>query len=366
MLIGLIGAPNQGKSTLFNALTMADAEVASHAFTTIKPNEGVAYVKVKSLRTDENPNKGYLRGGYRFIPIKIIDVAGLVPGASKGRGLGNQFMNDLSTADALIIVIDISGETDNEGNQVKDFNPSKIVETILNELDEWVYSVVNKHWEQVSKKKNPERLLAEKLSGLGIKLKHVEQSINLLPDIKSFSRKLRELSKPFVIAANKLDKSGDWKSLKEFGMVVPTSAVIELMLRKADSEGFINYLPGEQSFKKLKELTIEQERGLNYASNFLKKQSTGVQKLINTVIFELLKLKTVYPVQNEHKWTDAKGNVLPDAYLLEEKATAIDLAYKVHEEIGKGFIKAIDCKNHKVLGKNYKLKNNDVIKIITK
>lgn len=358
MMIGLIGAPNHGKSTLFNALTMAGAEVASRPFTTIKPNEGVGYVRVKSLREDESPVKGYSKDGNRFIPIRLLDVAGLVPGASEGRGLGNQFMNDLVQADAFILVVDASGSTDEEGSDVTGYGPMKVVEVILKEVNDWFYLIVERNWETVRKKDKPLKLLAEKLSGLGIKDLDVKAAGEIGDDLKAFSKKLLSISKPYIIAANKADKGCKLDS-------EPVSAIIELTLRDADAKGFISYVPGERSFKVIKELSDKQEQGLAFVKLFLDKQSTGVQELINRLVFDVLKCVVVYPVMDEHKWTDVKGNVLPDAHLMPAGSTALDLAYKVHNDIGNGFIKAIDCKTHKALGKDYVLKNNDVIKILS-
>jgi hypothetical protein len=362
MIIGLIGSPNQGKSTFFNALTLGKAEVASHAFTTIKPNEGVAYVKVTSLRDDESPVKGYSKDGYRFIPIKVLDVAGLVPGASEGRGLGNQFMNDLVNADAFIVIVDASGSSDEEGNVVEGHDPLINIKVVIDEIDNWIHNIILKHWLAVQKKKDSKKLLAEKLSGLGIKEEHIELAMKAVgvSDLMVFSKQLRELSKPFIIAANKVDKGNELRK------GVPCSAVIELMLRKADKEGFINYVPGGSDFKVLKVLSPEQESGLGLAKRFLKSQSTGVQECINKVVFDLLKCRVVYPVQDKNKWTDVKGNILPDAFLMPQGSTALDLAYKVHSDIGEGFIKAVDCKTKKVIGKDHVLENSDVIKIISK
>src|SRR3989338_2051590 len=119
MLIGLVGKPSVGKSTFFKAATLAEVEIASYPFTTIKPNHGVGFVKIecieKELNTKCNPNHGFFLQGQRFVPIDLMDVAGLVPGASEGKGLGNQFLYDLRQADAFIHIVDVYGETDAEG-----------------------------------------------------------------------------------------------------------------------------------------------------------------------------------------------------------------------------------------------------------
>jgi ribosome-binding ATPase YchF (GTP1/OBG family) len=375
MLIGIVGAPNQGKSTLFNALTLAGAEVAPHPFTTIKPNEGVGYVKVKCPRSDCKPSHGYCIDSWRFIPVKLLDVAGLVPGASEGRGLGNQFMNDLSTADAFIIVVDASGHTGCEGEQADNHNPVETVKFIIEEIDKWFSGIIKRQWEVVKKRTDvkPEKLLAEKLSGLGINEERIKEAMNEFKDIDSFASKLRELSKPYLIAANKIDcknSKENYKKLKEAFkdiIVLQVSGLIELTLKEGVEKEFLKYIPGESSFKEVKDLSDQQRKGLHYVRDFLNEfKSTGVQELINSVVFNLLKLKVSYPVQDDNKWADSKGNVLPDAYLLEQDAAALDLAYKVHTSIGEGFIKAIDARTKKTLSKGYVIKDGDIIKITAK
>jgi len=353
---------------------MAGALVSPHPFTTIKPNEGVGYVKVKCPKPNCNPVHGYCVNSNRFVPIKLLDVAGLVTGASKGRGLGNQFMNDLSTADAFIITVDASGGTDSEGNPAVNYNPVDTVKMILNEIDEWFAEVIKRQWEAVKKRTDgqTQKLLAEKLAGLGIREDHIKQSINYINDIELFARKLRELSKPYLIAANKIDLSNSAVNIerlkKEFKAIVkPVSALMELTLREADKKGFISYAPGEGDFKVLKDLSGEQSKGLDLIKSFLNNnKTTGVQDCINSAVFELLKMKVSYPVQDDNKWADSKGNVLPDALLLEGNATALDLAYKVHTSIGDGFIRAIDARTKKIIGKEQVLKDSDIIKIVSK
>ena len=144
MRIGLVGKPNVGKSTSFSALTETPVEIANYPFTTIDPNVGVAWLplrepcaclELRERREQEGrmenkregdprkgsiciPNSGSCTGYNRLVPVTMIDVAGLVPGAHKGKGRGNQFLSDLARCDALIQVIDASGSTDIEGNPV--------------------------------------------------------------------------------------------------------------------------------------------------------------------------------------------------------------------------------------------------------
>src|SRR3989344_4729327 len=119
MLVGLVGRPNSGKRTFFKVATLADVMIAPYPFATIKPNQGVAYVKIRDLAADfgkvSNPREGYVKKSIRFVPFDLMDVAGLVEGASNGKGLGNEFLNDLSNADAFIHVVDMSGGTNGEG-----------------------------------------------------------------------------------------------------------------------------------------------------------------------------------------------------------------------------------------------------------
>ena len=113
MLIGVVGKPSTGKSTFFKAATLAEVETANYPFTTIKPNHAVGYVKIdcvdKEFEVQCNPRMGYCLNHKRFVPIDLLDVAGLVPGASEGAGMGNQFLDVLNQANALIHVIDVSG-----------------------------------------------------------------------------------------------------------------------------------------------------------------------------------------------------------------------------------------------------------------
>lgn len=384
-----MGKPNVGKSTFFKALTMIDAEIANYPFTTIKPNVGMAAVRApcpcRGLGVVCHPKNSVCVDGYRFIPVKAIDVAGLVPGAHEGKGLGNQFMDDLRMADALIHVVDISGRTNEKGEPATDHDPESDIRFLIDEIDLWFYGILKKNWHKITSKTkydNKELLkeLSEQMAGLGITEYYVKKALDESrlydkcdwedADIKAFASKLRENAKPIVLAANKidLDAKKNFERLKEKYPLTAVCAEAELALRQAHNAGAIKYLPGDTDYTILKEdLPEKQKNALNYIkTNILQKyEGTGVQKCINSAVFEVLKLIVVYPVENEGKFTDSKGNVLPDARLLPEGSTAIDLAYKIHTDIGDRFIGAIDCRTKKKIGRESVLKDGDVIKILT-
>ncbi len=385
MMIGICGKPNSGKSTLFNALTLAGAEMANYPFTTIEPNKGITYVRTrcpcKEFNVKCKPRYGFCSDGTRYIPITVIDIAGLVPDAHLGRGLGNQFLTDLAHADALIQVIDISGRTDLEGKEAPS-DPSEEIEFLRRELIYWIKGIIDKHWNKIRRKDI--RRLGDVLQGLKISYSDVERVVKELglpqKDIDwsdserfSFSERILITSKPMVIAANKIDVPGAEENLKRVRerypdlTIIPTSAAIELALRRAAESGLIEYVPGSPTFKVIGRPTPEQEKGLTIAQRFLEQfGSTGVQQVLDTLVFEKLGMIVVYPVEDEHTLSDSKGNVLPDAILLPKGSTPLDLAYKIHSDLGDRFIGAIDVRTKKKIGKDHVLNNGDVIKILFK
>ncbi len=388
MEIGIVGKPNVGKSTFFKSLTLADIEIANFPFTTIKPNVGVGYVRVpcacREFDTVCNPQNSVCREGMRFIPVKLIDVAGLVPGAHEGKGLGNQFMDDLRRAQVLIHVIDLSGRTDDKGNPTKGYLPEKDIGFLENEVNAWFCGVVKRNWTKVCSKilhsgKNLVYELSERLSGLQVTEAHIKTAIHMngLEDKKNwsdaelekFSVLLREISKPIVVCANKADLGS--KNLESLGNekgIIPASAEAELVLRTAASSGLIEYISGNSDFKIKTEVNNKQKQALDFIRvNVLERYgSTGIQDCINRAVFDIIDMVVVYPVENENRLTDSKGNVLADARLLKRGSTALDLAYSVHTDIGDCFIGAIDCKTKKKIGRDHILEDGDVIKIIAK
>ena len=394
MLLGLVGKPSAGKSTFFKAATMSDVAIASYPFTTIKPNHGVGYVKVdcidRELGVQCNPNHGFCIQGKRFVPVDILDVAGLVPGASEGKGLGNQFLDDLRQADVFIHILDVSGTTDTEGKPAEDYNPEKDVEFLENELNMWYYNIFTKVWKSFARKAEMEKqkfseAVAKQFSGLKVnenQVKSVLLSLNLpekpstwnSDEVMTFASALRRESKPMIIAANKIDlEKGEenYKKLKTKFLhliFVPCSADFELALREASKAELIEYIPGETDFKIKGDLNEKQKSALeNIKKKSLDKfeTGTGVQEVLNLAVFSLLKYIAIFPA-SATKLRDSKGNVLPDCFLLPPNSTALDFAYFLHTDLGKNFIKAIDARTKRILGKEYKLKNRDGIEIVTR
>ncbi|UZE94245.1 MAG: redox-regulated ATPase YchF [Candidatus Pacearchaeota archaeon] len=395
MLIGIVGKPNVGKSTFFKASTLAEVAIASYPFTTIKANEGVGFIKVKCPEIEKKlkckPNHGFCISGWRFIPIKLLDVAGLVPGAHAGKGLGNKFLDDLRQADALIHVIDVSGTTNEEGKLTKDYDPSKDIKFLQEEIDKWFYGIIGEDWKLLVRKiqvtdVKPLEELARKFSGLKITEEMIKEAIKNCAlkeefvswndeQLFSFVQELRKLSKPMIIAANKCDMPQAKENLKKLQeefpemIIVSCSAESELALREAARDSKIDYVPGSNEFAMHDDkLSEKQKKGLEFVKDKILEiyNSTGVQRCLNKAIFSLLKYIVVYPVENENHFTDGKNNVLPDAFLLPPNSSALDLAYVIHTDIGNAFIAAIDARTHKRLARDYELKEGDIIRIMTK
>lgn len=372
MEVAVCGKTNVGKSTFFKASTMIDVEISNRAFCTIKPNFGIAYITDKcpcqELKIQCNPNNSKCMNGVRLIPVKLWDIAGLIPGAHEGRGLGNQFLNDIMRADVLIHIVDVSGTTDLEGNPTTGHDPGEDVKFLEDEIDMWFTDVIQRNLKKIRDEKKAKVIL----SGLGINEKQIQtvlDKVGLEPE--QIAKELRRLSKPILIAANKMDLSSSEENLKKLEKdfphltIVPCSAEAEIALRTAEKNGFIEYVPGSNDFEIKKDLTDNQQRALELIRNNVLKKfgSTGVQDCLNKAVFDFLKYVAVYPVENEFKFSNKKGEVLPDVFLMPPNSTALDLAYKVHTDIGEKFIAAIDARTNKRVSADYVLKNGDIISI---
>jgi len=393
MLIGLVGAPSAGKSSFFSAATLIDVGIASYAFTTIEPNHGFASVRIECVCQKDfgkqcNPRTGVCDGVHRQVPVELMDVAGLVPNAHKGEGRGNEFLSDLSRADVLVHIIDVSGGTNQKGEMVSNHNPSETVQFLEDEIGYWFLGIIKRNWDKIAKvplrgKNHLLQLMAQNLSGIGVNEHHLNAALSACAltekklqtwtdeDKKAFAFKLRETSKPIVIAANKVDLENGKKNVdklkKEFPgrIIIGCSAQSELALKKAAKQGLIAYTPGEKSFTLKEGMSEKQQEALTFIQkNVLDVfDSTGVQTVLETTVFDVLQYMAIFP-GGVKKLEDSEGRVLPDCFLMPPNSTALDFAFKLHTDFGKNFIRAIDVKTKKMVGKEHALKHRDVLEIV--
>lgn len=384
--IALAGKPNSGKSTFFKAATLANVEIANYPFTTINANQGIAYVRTPCPCREFKLDCGICRDGIRFVPIEMIDVAGLVPDAHKGRGLGNEFLDNLRQAKAIIHVIDASGGTDIEGNPVAvgSHDPMDDIKFLEFEITMWIAGILKRNWERLSKKVNAEGLkieetLASQLEGAGITEAHIRTVLSQMKlprdkpqvwteeQIVEFSDMLRALSKPFIIAANKIDiaPQENIDRLVKIG-AIPVSGAAESVLRLADRSNAVKYVPGDADFVESQNISEAQRKALEKIRSLLKKNGgTGIQACINDAVFRLLDMIVLYPVEDENRYSDKKGKILPDAFLMMKGSTPRDLAFMVHTDIGNSFLYGVDARTKMRLGEKHELKNGDIVKIVS-
>jgi ribosome-binding ATPase YchF (GTP1/OBG family) len=383
--IALAGKPNTGKSTFFKAATLVDVEIANYPFTTISANRGTSHVRVPCPCTQLEARCGHCVGGVRFVPIELVDVAGLVPEAHKGRGLGNTFLDNLRQSEAIINVIDASGGTDIEGNVLgaPSHDPLEDITLLESEISLWIAGIIEKNWHRLAKKAQLEHniahVVATQLAGLNIEEHQIKNALIKLglldkspeswerADIVNLSQQVRMIAKPIVIAANKKDVASSHNLARIADVcadAVATSGEAELALRLAQQKGLVDYVPGDTHFTIVASLNQQQTTALQRLQRFIEGEGTGVQECLNTTVFDMLRYIVVYPVEDEHRWSDKQGRVLPDAFLIKEGQTAKDLAFKVHSDIGSGFIYALDARTKKRLGEHHELENSDIIKIV--
>ncbi|MFQ5970344.1 MAG: redox-regulated ATPase YchF [Nitrososphaerales archaeon] len=395
--IGLVGKTNTGKTTFFNAATLSFVEVSTYPFTTKQPNVGMGHAITlcvhKEFGVKDNPKNSSCVDGWRFIPVELIDLPGLIKGAWEGKGLGNQFLSIAAQSDALLHIVDASGSVDAAGRvaEAGSGDPVADIGDIEEELVMWYLKLLEGNRDKISRAvKSGVKLSAavvDVFAGVGVKESHVQQAIlecklqdrsfddYSSDDSKSFSWSLRDISKPTLIVANKVDVAVAMENFQrlreeyEDMMVVPASAEAELTLRRAENKGLIKYVPGDERFDIIKQSELNEKQ--KWALNFIRKDilgeymRTGVQHAINVAVFKLLRMNTVYPVADPSKMTDKHGNVLPDIYLLPSGSTIEDLSKQIHSELAKGLLHAIDIRDGLRLPADYQVKDRDVVSIVS-
>ena len=390
--IGLVGKPSVGKSSFFNAATMNDVPEGAYPFTTIDPSVGEAYVRVDCAAPEFGetctPNLGVCRHGTRFVPTKLVDVAGLIPGAHEGNGLGNQFLTDLNEADVLIHIVDFSGKTDIEGETTEGHDPRKDIDFLENELDMWYLGILETGIEKHETKYKGadaqiEVDLAEQMSAFKTNKDEIKQiilSLGLELDTESWdgddraelAREIRKRTKPMLIAANKMDTpeaQANWDEITDDPdydhlTFVPTSAHAEKALKTADEAGVVDYTAGEDHFEIVDDISADQEAGLEQIREFIDEfGATGVQQAIETALFDVLGCIAIFP-GSANGSADEKG-VFRDCFILPEESTTSDFAYFLHSDIGDGLLHGIDCRSKRQIGADHELDHRDVVEIIS-
>lgn len=395
--IGLVGKTNTGKTTFFNSATLASAEISNYPFTTKQPSIGNAHAITvcvhKEFGLQDNPRNSRCIDGWRFIPIELVDLPGLIKGAWEGKGLGNQFLSIAAQSDALLHIVDASGSIDAAGKIAEpgSGDPVADVGDIEEELVMWYLKLFEANRDKISRNidsgAEPVTAITEVFRGIGVREEHVRLALaqnNLVgfplvdfgpQQSKDFCWSLRDISKPTLIVANKVDlptATDNFRRLREEYkdmIVVPSSADAELTLRRAESRGLIRYIPGDERFEINEQTSINDKQ--KWALNFIRKDilgeymRTGVQFAINVAVFKLLKMNAVYPVADAKKMSDKHGNVLPDVFLMRSGSTVEDLANEIHSELAKGLLYALDARDGLHLPTNYHLKDRDVLSIVS-
>jgi ribosome-binding ATPase YchF (GTP1/OBG family) len=395
--LGLIGKTNTGKTTFFNAATLSSEEVSSYPFTTKKPISGISHAITlcvhPEFKVQDNPNNSKCVDGWRYIPIELIDLPGLIKDAWKGKGLGNQFLSIAAQSDALLHVVDASGGIDSSGqiSEVGTGDPISDFADIEEELVMWYHKILEGNRDKVSKTisggTDTIEAITDLYRGIGVKNSHVKEALRLtelaeksfdeydVQDSKKLASTLRRISKPTLIVANKIDVEGADKNFDRLReryndtIVIPASGDSELSLRRAEQKSLIKYSPGSEQFEIVKSDELNQKQ--KDALDFIKKgimgefMRTGVQFAINIAVFKLLKMNSIYPVANDKNLTDKNGQVLPDLLLLKDGATVNDLAREIHTDLTKGLLYAKDLRYNLRLPTDYQLRDRDVVSLIS-
>ncbi|EAA31468.3 P-loop containing nucleoside triphosphate hydrolase protein [Neurospora crassa] len=376
-LIGLVGKPSAGKSSTLNSLTDASSKVGNFPFTTIDPQRAIGYLQIDCACARYNvserckPNYGSCVNGKRSVPIELLDVAGLVPGAHEGKGLGNKFLDDLRHADALIHVVDASGTTDAEGKVTRGYDPSVDIAWLRSEIVAWIKGNLWEKWGSIKRrhiavKATAVETLQAQFSGYGSTAAVVARTLDKL----GLKEPLEEWSEetvdrvvnaftdekfPTVIALNKIDHPDADKNIAKIAKmqdpnsIVLCSAISEIFLRKMAKQGYIKYTEGSEFVDTREDLIADgdpdggglkelDEKNRNRIENLkdmvlYRFGSTGVNQVLSKAA-EILGLVPVFPVRNTTTFTSganesANKAVFRDCVLVKKNSTVADVARKI-------------------------------------
>ena len=320
------------------------------SFTTIDPQRAIGYLPIDcacaryGLSARCKPNYGSCVDGARGVPIELLDVAGLVPGAHQGKGLGNKFLDDLRHADALIHVVDVSGTTDAEGKETRGYDPTHDIVWLRAEIVSWIEGNLVERWgaikrRHVATKATALDTLTAQLSGYGANASHVGRALAALGKatpletwdpitVRALVSAFVDVKFPTVLALNKIDHPDADAHVARIARLHPpanvvlTSSIAEVFLRRLKKQGFVRYVEGSDVVETREDLIADGDPdggGLKEADERLR---TRIENLRDMVLFrfggtgvgralrraaELLGVVPVFPVKNAHAFPVRPG-----------------------------------------------------------
>ncbi|KAL3468020.1 P-loop containing nucleoside triphosphate hydrolase protein [Aspergillus heterothallicus] len=384
-LIGLVGKPSSGKSTTLNSLTDASSKVGNFPFTTIDPQRAIGYLQIEcacqrfGVSDKCKPNYGGCSNGKRSVPIELLDVAGLVPGAHQGRGLGNKFLDDLRQADALIHVVDVSGTTDAEGKATRGYDPSQDIEWLRSEIVRWVQGNLMQKWGSVKRrhmaiKATAVETLQTQFSGYGSTPSTVARCLDRIglkepleewsdDTIEKVVQSFIDEKFPTVFALNKIDHPDADKNISKIAKmqdpqsIVLCSAISEVFLRRLAKQGYIKYTEGSEFVDTREDLIADGDPDGGGLKEMDEKLQNRVENLKDMVLYrfgstgvvqclsraaEILGLVPVFPVKNLHTFAAGAGTAaFRDCVLVKKNSTVGDVARMVMGDIPISYIEGV-------------------------
>ncbi|ODV83404.1 hypothetical protein CANARDRAFT_80808 [[Candida] arabinofermentans NRRL YB-2248] len=381
-LIGIVGKPSSGKSTTLNSLTDANAKMGAFPFTTIDPNKATGYLQVEcacarfSKQDQCKPNYGWCTNGKRHVPIELLDVAGLIPGASQGLGLGNKFLDDLRSADALIHVVDVSGTTNAEGKATRGYDPIQDIQWLQDEIRLWIEGNLHKRWGSIVRRHTATKssiveTLRAQFGGYGATAQLIAKAIDSIPNLPPLEQWDNEwittvviafmrFKFPTVLALNKIDHPDADKNVSKIVLKYPdtkavlTSAITEVFLRKLAKQNYIKYdggefidtledLGSESGLKECDEKLLQRIENIKDMVLY-RFGSTGVVQVLQEAA-NVLELIPVFTVRNINTFTGNSGTaVFRDCTLIKKGTTVAQVARYIMGEVTVAAIEGVGGK----------------------